>query len=170
VISVDTINAMSRADFVATFADIAEHSPWVAGTAERSRPFAGRNAMIRAFEAAVRDAPETRRLALVRAHPDLAGRITLAGALGADSAAEQAGAGLDRLTPAEYARFIELNDAYREKFGFPFIYAVRGADKTMILAAFEERLDNLRAAEFETATEQVCRIIRFRLEDRVMDC
>ncbi|MER2604715.1 MAG: 2-oxo-4-hydroxy-4-carboxy-5-ureidoimidazoline decarboxylase [Siculibacillus sp.] len=161
------VNALSAADYVARFGDVAEHSPWVAEVAARARPHASREAMIEAFAEAVRVAPEEARLALVRAHPDLAGKAARAGAMAEDSKREQAGVGLDTLTDEEFARFERLNDAYRAKFGFPFIFAVKGATKTMILDAFEARLPDTLAAEFETAIAQVSRIFRFRLEDRV---
>ena len=161
--SVADINAMSRDGFVATFGDVAEHSPWVAESAWAKRPFADRETLIAAFVHALRTASAEAKLALIRAHPDLATRARLT----ADSTNEQAGAGLDRLSPVEFARFTELNDAYKSRFGFPFIFAVRGATKSMILKAFEERVANRPEVEFETALTQVARIFRFRLEDRV---
>ena len=167
MIDLAAVNALSPDDYLARFGDVAEHSPWVAAAAARARPHASREAMIAAFEAAMRAAPEAERLALLCAHPDLAGKAARAGAIAADSKKEQAGAGLDGLTDAEFARFTALNTAYREKFGFPFVFAVKGATKHRILAAFEARLPNDRATEFETATVQVARIFRFRLEDRV---
>ncbi len=165
-VSLDAVNAMDAAAFVAAFGDVAEHSPWVAGRAAAARPFASREAAVAAFEAAMRGAGEAAQLALIRAHPDLAGRARIAD-LAEDSRREQAGAGLDRLSPEEFARFTALNDAYRARFGFPFIFAVKGATKEMILAAFEARVGNDPAAEFETALAQVARIFRFRLEDRI---
>lgn len=157
------INVMPLADFVAAFGDVAEHSPWVAEGAWRKRPFAGREEMIAAFETAMRAAPEAARLALIRAHPDLATKAKLT----ADSTHEQAGAGLDRLTSDEFARFTALNDAYKARFDFPFIFAVKGATKAQILKAFEERIGNDPEVEFETALAQIARIFRFRLEDRI---
>ena len=167
VFSVDDLNRMAVADFVASFGDVAEHSPWVAERAAAARPFAGREAVAEAFAAALRGAARDERLAVLRAHPDLAGRAAIAGDLTEDSRREQAGAGLDRLTAEEYARFTALNAAYRERFGIPFIFAVKGATKDMILAAFEERSANGTEAEIGTAIENVCRIMRFRIEDRV---
>jgi 2-oxo-4-hydroxy-4-carboxy-5-ureidoimidazoline decarboxylase len=127
------------------------------------RPFADREALIGAFSHALREATPEAKLALIRAHPDLAARARLT----AESTSEQAGAGLDRLGATEFARFTELNDAYKQRFGFPFIFAVRGASKTQILRAFEERVGNSPEVEFETALSQITRIFRFRLEDRV---
>lgn len=166
--SLADVNAMSAEAFVAAFGDIAEDSPWVAAAAAAKRPFASREAMIAAFATAVTEASQADRLALLRAHPDLAGRAALAGGIGAESASEQAGAGLDRLTQEDFARFTALNQAYRDRFGFSFILAVRGATSRDILAAFEARIGNAREREFATAIEQVCRIMRFRLEDRLV--
>lgn len=169
--SVAAANALDAAAFAARFGDVAEHSPWVAERAAAVRPFASREAMIAAFVVAVRDAPPDSQLALIRAHPDLADRAATAddGSAGvaAESRREQAGAGLDRLTPAEFERFADLNARYRTRFGFPFIFAVKGADKDMILAAFEERIGNDAATERATALANVERILRFRIEDRI---
>jgi len=161
------INALPAAGFVARFGDVAEHSTWVAEAAERRRPFADRDAMIAAFEAALSGAAPDAQLALIRAHPDLAGKAAIAGDLSDDSAREQAGAGLASLSAEEFARFTRLNDAYRARFGFPFIFAVKGATTQQILAAFAARLEHAPEAEFSTALEQVMRIFRFRIEDRV---
>ncbi len=113
---------------------------------------------------AVRGASRARQLALLGAHPDLAGRAARAGAMSAASVAEQASAGLDRLTDDEYDRFTRLNAAYTAAFGFPFIIAVRRHDKAAILAAFERRLLNTKDVEIATALEQVCEITRLRLD------
>jgi OHCU decarboxylase len=113
--------------------------------------------------AAFRRASKAEQLGVLRAHPDLAGKLAIAGELTEDSRNEQAGAGLDRLSPAEHARFTELNTAYMEKFGFPFIIAVKGLTKDDILAAFEARIGNATAVEFETAKKQVERIALLRL-------
>lgn len=165
--TLDEVNAMPHGEFVAEFGDIAEHSPWVAERAAAARPFAGRREMIAAFAEAVQSSGEAARLRLLNAHPDLAGKAALAGDITADSRNEQAGAGLDTLTADEFARFTRLNDAYKDKFGFPFIFAVKGATKHDILDAFDERIGHDREREFATAIAQVCRILRFRLEDRV---
>ncbi len=171
-LSVAAINALDPAAFAARFGDVAEHSPWVAERAAAARPFASRKAVVAAFVAAVRAAPPESQLALIRAHPDLADRAAVAddaGSVGiaAESRREQAGAGLDRLTPEEFERFAELNTRYRARFGFPFIFAVKGANKGMILAAFEERIGNDAATERATALANVERILRFRIEDRI---
>ena len=163
MISIADVNAMSPKVFIDAFGDVAEHSPWVAREADAARPFASRDALVRQFETAIRAANRDAQLALVRAHPDLAGRAKLTD----DSTKEQAGAGLNTLTAEEFARFTDLNTRYRERFGFPFIFAVKGATKHMILDSFAARVDNDRDAEFETTLQQVCRIFRFRIEDRV---
>ena len=169
VLSIDDLNRMTAAEFTASFGDVAEHSPWVAERAAGARPFADRDAVALAFAAALRGATRDERLAVLRAHPDLAGRAAVSGDLSEDSRREQAGAGLDRLTPQEFERFTALNAAYRERFDIPFIFAVKGATKEMILAAFEERLANGREVELDNAIDNVCRIMRFRIEDRVAE-
>ena len=169
--SVDAVNALDAAAFTERFGDVAEHSPWVAERAADARPYASREAVVAAFVAAVRAAPPGSQLALIRAHPDLADRAAVADDAGvgiaAESRREQAGAGLDRLTPDEFERFADLNARYRARFGFPFIFAVKGANKDMILAAFEERIGNDAATERATALANVERILRFRIEDRI---
>ncbi len=157
------VNALSAEAFEQQFGDIAEHSPWVARKAAASRPFATRDAMIEAFATTVAAAPKSDQLALIRAHPDLATKAMLTD----DSTKEQAGAGLNTLTPEEFARFTRLNDHYKLKFGFPFIFAVKGATKHQILASFETRVTSSPEEEFAMAISQVCRIFRFRIEDRV---
>lgn len=163
-ITVQAVNDLGAKAFMATFGDVAEHSPWVAEAAEEMRPFDSREAIVGAFEQALRAAGRSARLALINAHPDLA---TRAKAIADDSRREQAGAGLDALSPEEFATFEKLNAAYRERFGFPFIFAVKGATKTDILAAFSERLANSPEQEFEQALNEIVRIFRFRIEDRV---
>ena len=157
------VNTMTEQAFVAAFGDVAEHSPWVARKAFTELPFASRDHMISAFEHALRAAPAEAQLALIRAHPDLATRARLT----EDSSREQQGAGLDSLSAVEFARFTDLNARYKERFGFPFIFSVKGATKKQILASFEARVEQDGAAEFAMALTQVMRIFRFRIEDRV---
>jgi 2-oxo-4-hydroxy-4-carboxy-5-ureidoimidazoline decarboxylase len=138
-----------------------EHSPWVEARAD-ARPSSGdRHADLMAV---VHDASPEEQLALIRAHPELAGKAAIDGSLTEASAAEQASARLDRLTPAEFERFHALNAAYRDKFGFPFIICVRLTDKAGILAAMERRLGNDRDTEIETALGEIGKIVRLRLE------
>ena len=166
-LSIDAVNALEAGAFAARFGDVAEGSPWVAEGAFGARPFPDRESLIEAFAAVVCAASRERQLALLRAHPDLAGRAAIAGDIAEESRREQAGAGLDRLTACEYARFQDLNTRYRGRFGFPFIYAVRGATEDAILAAFEERIGNDAETERAAALANVERILRFRIEDRV---
>jgi OHCU decarboxylase len=153
---------MDQAAFTEALGGIFEHSPWVAEGAWRRRPFGSVAALHRAM-VEVMEAGGDMQLRLIRAHPDLAGKAALAGELTASSKSEQAGAGLDRLSPEEYARFHELNEAYKDKFGFPFIIAVKGHTKTSILAAFEARLAHDLEAERTKALEEIAKIARFRL-------
>jgi OHCU decarboxylase len=155
---------MDRATFLGTFDEVFEHSPWVAEGAWEAGPFAGVDDLHGAMVRVVGKAGEERQLALVRAHPDLAGKAALRGELTAASTSEQAGSGLDQLSPEELARFNELNDAYRRKFGFPFVMAVKGKTKHDILAAFTDRLGNAPPAELERALAEIAKIARFRLE------
>jgi 2-oxo-4-hydroxy-4-carboxy-5-ureidoimidazoline decarboxylase len=163
MIDIEELNALGPAEFEAGFGDVAEHSPWVARNVASHRPFASREAMIANFRDVVMAASETAQLALVRAHPDLATRVKLTD----ESHREQAQAGLGSLSADEFARFTHLNDLYKSKFDFPFIFAVKGATKHQIIASFMERVNNSRDDEFAMALEQVCRIFRFRIEDRV---
>jgi OHCU decarboxylase len=160
--------AMDRASFVRAFGQVYEHSPWIAEAAfERGLPVDADSAagLHRALSAVLREASEEQQRALIDAHPDLAGRLALAGRLTADSSKEQASAGLDQLTDAERARFTALNDAYKARFGFPFIMAVKGRSKDEIMAAFEDRLQHDPATERRAALEQIERIALLRLQD-----
>lgn len=158
---------VSRADFVERFGGIVEHSPFIAERAfdagKISEPLTA-SGVHAALVEALRSASHAERLGVLRAHPDLAGRLAIAGELTEDSKKEQAGAGLDRLTPEEHRRFTELNDAYQARFGFPFIIAVKGLNRHDILAAFETRVGNSPDEEFATACAQVERIVRLRLD------
>ena len=161
--TIQQVNALSSTEFEKAFGDVAEHSPWVARNAAGDRPFVSRESMIRAFHEAVHSASETAQLALIRAHPDLASKARLTD----DSTREQEQAGLDTLTAEEFTRFTHLNEFYKSKFDFPFIFAVKGVTKQQILASFAERVNHSKVDEFAMALEQVCRIFRFRIEDRV---
>ncbi len=158
------VNALDRAAFVATLGGVFEHSPWVADAAWPGRPFASLDALHVAMVAAMRDAPEEAQLALVRAHPELAGKAAIRGELTADSTEEQSGAGLTNCSPREFARLHALNRAYHAKFGFPFILAIKGLDREAIIIRFAERFEHDRATEWEEALQQIAKIARFRLE------
>jgi 2-oxo-4-hydroxy-4-carboxy-5-ureidoimidazoline decarboxylase len=166
-VSLEELNAADAAGFVAALGDIYEHAPWVAQAVTGARPFVTLAALHEAMAAAVRAAAPERQLELIRAHPDLAGKAARAGSLTASSKAEQASAGLDRLSETEFAQFHRLNDAYREKFAFPLIICVRRHGKESILRQFERRLRNDAAAEAETALAEIVRIAALRLDPRV---
>ena len=162
-----SLNATDEAGFMAALGDVYEHAPWVAQAALKQRPFATLAALHAAMTDAVRAAPPEQQLALIKGHPDLAGKAARAGAMTVDSKAEQASAGLDRLAEAEFAQFHRLNDAYREKFGMPFIICVRRHSKDSILQQFERRLQNTMSAETETALGEIFRIAALRLDQRI---
>jgi len=159
---------LTRRAFMARFGSVFEESPWVAEAAfDAGLPADAHTAagLHRALCAVLRTAPADRQLALILAHPDLAGRLARAGALSRDSTQEQAGAGLDRLTDTEIEHFTALNAAYREKFAMPFIIAVKGRSKADILDAFAARMGNDRNTEIATALAQIERIALLRLQD-----
>jgi len=168
-LSLADANALDRAPFAAALGGVFEHSPWVAEEAWRRRPFSSVADLHAAMVAAVEAATEERRLALVRAHPELAGAQMRERLLTAASTDEQSGAGLTALDEAGRARFDALNRAYRERFGFPFVIAVKGHTPASILAAFEARLANAPDAELAEALAQIARITRFRLDALVAD-
>ncbi len=159
-------SGMTHDRFMTVFGGVWEHSPWIArrtaeaGLTTEHDTVDGLHA---AMCAAARAGDAESRLTLIKAHPDLAGRLALAGELTAESTSEQASAGLDRLSEDELRRFTMLNDAYRAKFGFPFIIAVRGLTKADILAAFERRIANDRDEEMAEAHRQIERIALLRL-------
>lgn len=159
--TIDEINALSRDGFIAALGWVFEHSPWVAERAWGHRPFATLEDLHAAMTSEVKRATHEEQLALLRAHPDLGARARMSTA----SADEQSGAGLDRLTPEEHQRLLAQNTAYREKFGFPFLYAVKGSTKYDILRALDQRLTATPQAEFEQALNRVYRIAGFRLQD-----
>jgi 2-oxo-4-hydroxy-4-carboxy-5-ureidoimidazoline decarboxylase len=157
----------SRVDFIHRFGGVYEHSPWIAEqlfdeglTATIDAP----GPLIDALAEVVARAGREPQLALLRAHPDLAGKLAVSGDLTEASSSEQAGAGLDRCSPEEFRAFQELNDAYQKKFGFPFIVAVRGLNRQEILERFRARVQNEWDIEFDEALVQVHRIARLRIE------
>ena len=160
---------MTRDEFLTLFGSVYEHSPWVAeamvgaGLDTDSDSAAGLAAQMATV---VDGASDKTKLALLRAHPDLAGRLALAGRITASSTSEQASAGLDRCSPEELERFRELNAAYTGKFGFPFILAVRGYQRDEILNIFVQRLENSPEAEFKEALSQVKCVAGLRIQDR----
>jgi 2-oxo-4-hydroxy-4-carboxy-5-ureidoimidazoline decarboxylase len=158
------LNTASTADFVAALANIFEYSPWIAEQAASSRPFAGVKQLFAAMKAAVDRAPPELRLALIKAHPDLANKTQRAAGLTAESSAEQDSVGLDRLSDAEYQAFERVNNAYRTKFGFPYIVCVRRHTKDSILRDFDRRLPNDAGTETQKSIEEISRIAALRLD------
>ncbi|CAA9584789.1 MAG: hypothetical protein AVDCRST_MAG19-4793 [uncultured Thermomicrobiales bacterium] len=165
--TIEEVNALDRASFVDRFGALYEGSPWIAEAAWVGRPFADRDDLHRALHAVVERAPQELQLALIRAHPDLVGRAALAGTLGGPSTSEQAAAGLDpdRLTPDDVVHFAELNAAYRDRFGFPFVICARDNKKDAILAGFAARLDQPRDQEIAAALSEIAKICHHRLAD-----
>lgn len=163
------LSALDQPAFVAALAGVFEHSPWVAEEAWFRRPFADRQALYGALEAVLRNAGRERQLALIHAHPELAGKAAIRGELTEESAREQAGAGLNSCTPAEFGAIRRLNDAYREKFGWPFIVAVKGLTREDIIATMARRLEGDSDSEFAEALTQIMKIATFRLADLVTD-
>jgi 2-oxo-4-hydroxy-4-carboxy-5-ureidoimidazoline decarboxylase len=166
-ISLDELNRMDKAAFVAAVGEVFEHAPWVAETAFAERPFASVAALYETMTGAVRNADAGRKMAFIKAHPDLAGKAAREGAMTDDSKLEQSSAGLDRLSEEEFATFHRLNDAYHAKFDIPFIVSVRRHGKDSILRQFEHRLKNDSTAEHEAALNEIFRIVALRLDLRV---
>ena len=164
-LTIEQVNELDKEGFVQKFGSLYEHSPWVAEQAWHERPFDGLSGLRRAFQSAMYDAPTERQLNLIRAHPDLAGKAAIEGELTPESTQEQASAGLDRLSPEEYEALNGLNNAYREKFGFPLIFAVREHTKETILSGAEARLEHSRSEEIETALGEIAKIADLRLQD-----
>lgn len=156
---------MDKPAFIARYSSVYEHSPWVAEQAwERAKDVTDPVRLADIMAASVDAATDDVKLALIRAHPDLADRTAIRGELTAASSAEQASAGLDQCSQEEYARFQSLNRRYKENFGFPFVMAVSGKHRSEILAAFEQRVGNRRGEEVATAIREIHKIARLRLE------
>jgi 2-oxo-4-hydroxy-4-carboxy-5-ureidoimidazoline decarboxylase len=169
MVSAQALSQLDQMEFAAALDGLFEHSPWVAQRAWNARPFASRAQLLEALCEVLRTAPREEAMALVRAHPELAGKAAVRGELTKESTREQAGARLDACTPEEFEQLQRLNAVYREKFGFPFIIAVRGLDRAQIIAHFNARLSNENEAEFREALRQIERIAALRLEERVTE-
>lgn len=167
-IPLSELNAAGKTDFVAQLSNIFEYSPWIAEQAASLRPFAGIVQLFDAMKAAVDHAPSELRLALIKAHPDLADKTQRAAGLTTESNAEQNSAGLDRLSDAEYEAFERVNNAYRAKFDFPYIVSVRRQTKDSILRDFERRLPNDAKTEMQRSIEEIFRIAALRLDQLVV--
>jgi len=166
--TLSNLNACSKDDFVAALVNVFEYSPWIAEHAASARPFAGAKQLFDAMKAALDRAPPELRLALIKAHPDLADKTQRAAGLTAESSAEQNSAGLDRLSDAEYVAFERVNNAYRAKFGFPYIVCVRRHTRDSILRDFERRLPNDAKTEMQASIEEICRIAALRIDQLVL--
>lgn len=164
-ISLVSLNTSDRATFVAALGHLFEHSPWVAEETWPLRPFPSREALHAVLCATMRKATRDRQLALIRAHPDLAGRLAQQKQLTAESTREQASAGLDQLTDAELAAFTAQNESYKAKFGFPFIICARLNAKSAIISAMQARVGNPPETEFNTALDEIEKIAWLRLQD-----
>lgn len=167
--TVSDLNTLDQEEFVALLGPLFEQSPWIAAETWQVRPFMSLPHLHDALSAVMYGAAVERQIALIRAHPDLVGRAARAGTLTPDSQGEQASAGLDRLSPEEVATFTEMNDAYQERFGFPFVICVRENKKAGILAGFRERQSHTRDEEIATALGEIAKISYLRLLDRVRD-
>lgn len=163
------LNQLDAESFTRALGGIFEHSPWIATAAYAARPFASVEALHAAMCAVLAAADGEAKLALIRAHPELAGKAAIRGELTVESTGEQKGAGLDQCSPAEYAELLRLNADYGAKFGFPFILAVKGHDRQSVIANFRTRIDHDRATEMAECLRQIERIARFRLE-ALLDC
>ena len=161
---------LDKTEFVSRFAAIYEHSAWVAEEAASvTTEFDDIEKLANLMADCVDNASTSRQLELIRAHPDLAGKAQVAGELTEESTSEQTSAGLDQCSVEEYERFQMLNTAYHEKFGFPFVMAVKNSSRHEILGAFSDRLENDPAAEFETALAEIHNIARMRLRSMGAD-
>jgi 2-oxo-4-hydroxy-4-carboxy-5-ureidoimidazoline decarboxylase len=165
MISLSQLNAAPDEEFVSALGGIYEHSDWVARRVLAERPFQNAESLRLSMRQAVEAATDDEKLALIQAHPDLAGKLARAGGLTDASTREQAGLGLDRLSGEEYEIFLARNESYREKFGFPFIICARLTTKQGVLNAFEARLNNSREEEISEALRQIHEIARLRLAD-----
>jgi len=163
------LNSVSSDGFVRVIGPVFEHSPWIAEATWAKRPFASVEQLHRALCDTVAKAGEEKQLALIRAHPDLVGKLALAGQLTRESTGEQASAGLDKLTQQEIELFQKNNAAYKEKFGFPFVICARLNKKDAILNGFRSRLNNSREQEIQTALGEIFKIARLRLLDICQD-
>jgi OHCU decarboxylase len=166
-ISINELNGLGQTDFVRLIGPVFEHSPWIAEQTFVHRPFADFAALHRRLCETVKASGEEKQLALIRAHPDLVGKLALAGQLTPESTGEQASAGLDKLSAEEVALFQHQNTAYKNKFGFPFVICARLNKKEAIIHGFEARLKNSREQEIRTALEEIFKIAELRLRDLI---
>ncbi len=169
VFTIPSLNAFSLSEFTRVIGPVFEHSPWIAEITFAQKPFASRSHLHAALCATVKNSSEEKQLALIRAHPDLVGKLALAGQLTQESTGEQASAGLDKLSADEVALFQKNNAAYKETFGFPFVICARLNKKEAILRGFEVRLKNSREQEIHAALAEIFKIAELRLRDLIVD-
>lgn len=168
-ISLAALNQCGKQQFIDLLGGIFEHSPWVAEQVASQRPFDSLDALHQAMVDVVQLADADAQLRLIRAHPELAGKAAIRGQLTHHSSKEQAGAGLDQCSPEQYRELTDLNQRYNQKFGFPFILAVRGYDRNAIIEQFRRRLGLDPRAEQAESLRQIYRIARFRLDDLIQE-
>jgi 2-oxo-4-hydroxy-4-carboxy-5-ureidoimidazoline decarboxylase len=163
--AIQDVNQMDESTFASVFGSVYEHSPWVAEAAWQVRPFPSLDALHASMDSIVFAAGQSRQMTLIKAHPELAGRLALSGQLTAESRSEQAQAGLTSLPENLTKQMLELNSSYQKKFGFPFIICARLNNVATILQAMEDRLTNDSETEFKTALQEISKIARLRLAD-----
>jgi 2-oxo-4-hydroxy-4-carboxy-5-ureidoimidazoline decarboxylase len=163
------LNQLHEPEFIRVIGPVFEHSPWIAESTCTKKPFADFENLRQSLCETVKNSGAEKQLALIGAHPDLVGRAALASTLTRESSGEQAGAGLNQLSPAEIELFQKQNSAYKSKFGFPFVICARLNKKEAILAGFERRLKNSRESEIKTALEEIFKIAELRLRDLITD-
>jgi 2-oxo-4-hydroxy-4-carboxy-5-ureidoimidazoline decarboxylase len=166
--AIQDVNRMDESTFVSIFGSVYERSSWVAEAAWQHRPFASLDGLHGAMDRMVQGAGQSRQMTLIRAHPELAGRLAASGQLTAESRSEQAHAGLSSLSENLTKRMLDLNDSYQKKFGFPFIICARLNNVGTILQAMEDRLTNTDEMEFSTALQEISKIARLRLADIIV--
>ncbi|HLZ56217.1 MAG TPA: 2-oxo-4-hydroxy-4-carboxy-5-ureidoimidazoline decarboxylase [Ktedonosporobacter sp.] len=167
MLTLQTINNLDQQSFTTALSGLFEGPPWIVSQAWHARPFTSLEHLHKALCQVMYNSSVEQQVALLQAHPDLVGRAALAGTLSPASTGEQAAAGLDRLSPAEIATFQQFNQAYRERFGFPFVICARANKKESILAGFAARQHNSRLQEIATALGEVAKICSFRLQDLI---
>lgn len=165
--AISELNKLERESFVQKIGPVFEQSPWIAETTWQKRPFTNLKNLHRALCKTVKNSGEGKQLALIRSHPDLVGRAALAGTLTHESTGEQAGAGLNKLSPEEIALFQKNSAAYKKKFSFPFVICARLNKKEAILNGFQRRLENSREHEIQAALEEIFKIAELRLRDLI---
>lgn len=166
-VTLSHLNQCGSSQFISLLAGIFEHSPWVAEQSVSRRPFESVDHLHRLMFETVLNSPDEKQLQLIRNHPELAGKEAESGSLTNESTQEQQGAGLDQCSANELAQLRELNQTYRERFGFPIVIAVKGLDRYDILALMQQRIDNNAEQEQQTCIEQIGRIARFRLDELI---